>query len=67
MVPISAKKGEGVDELLETIILVSEFAELKANPKAMAKGTIVEVPFYLPSNLNIYIIVMGQTATKLAF
>ena len=42
MVPVSAHTGEGIDNLLDMIILVSEMAELKANPKRLAKGTIVE-------------------------
>ena len=39
---ISAKAGVGLDELLETILLVSELAELKANPNRYALGTGVE-------------------------
>ena len=39
---ISAKAGIGLDELLETILLVSELADLKANPNRYALGTIVE-------------------------
>ena len=39
---ISAKAGVGLDELLETILLVSELAELKANPNRYALGTVVE-------------------------
>ncbi|MBQ8206917.1 MAG: translation initiation factor IF-2 [Bacilli bacterium] len=39
---ISAKAGIGLDELLETILLVSELAELKANPNRYGLGTVVE-------------------------
>ena len=39
---ISAKFGEGVDELLETLTIVAELADLKANPKRYAYGTVVE-------------------------
>lgn len=39
---ISAKKGTGVKELLETVLIVAEMAELKANPKRNALGTVVE-------------------------
>ena len=39
---ISAKKGDGVPELLETLLLVSEMAELKANPNRYAIGTVLE-------------------------
>jgi translation initiation factor IF-2 len=40
--PISAKFGQGIDELLEMIILTAEIAELKANPKLNPKGVIIE-------------------------
>ncbi|KAK6132440.1 hypothetical protein DH2020_033817 [Rehmannia glutinosa] len=42
MVKISALKGENVDDLLETIMLVAELQELKANPNRNAKGTVIE-------------------------
>ena len=42
LVPVSAKTGMGVDELLETVILTAEVKELKANPNRKAKGVIVE-------------------------
>ncbi|MBC5636003.1 translation initiation factor IF-2 [Ornithinibacillus sp. BX22] len=41
-VPLSALKGEGIDDLLEMIILVSEVEELKANPTRNATGTVIE-------------------------
>ena len=41
-VPISALKGEGIDELLENILLVKEMQELKANPNRLALGTVIE-------------------------
>ena len=41
-VPVSAKTGEGIDELLENILLVAETSELRANPDRRAKGTVVE-------------------------
>ncbi|PRS77280.1 translation initiation factor IF-2 [Bacillus sp. LNXM65] len=41
-VPLSAKTGEGIDELIEMILLVSEVGELKANPSRAAKGTVIE-------------------------
>jgi len=41
-VPISALKGEGIDSLLEMILLVSEVEELKANPNRKANGTVIE-------------------------
>ncbi|XP_022877699.1 translation initiation factor IF-2, chloroplastic [Olea europaea var. sylvestris] len=42
MVKISALKGENVDDLLETIMLVAELQDLKANPHRNAKGTVIE-------------------------
>ena len=39
---ISAKMGQGIDELLELVILTAEMAELKANPNRAAKGTVIE-------------------------
>ncbi|MDE6764562.1 MAG: translation initiation factor IF-2 [Oscillospiraceae bacterium] len=41
-VPVSAKTGEGIDELLENVLLVAEVAELKANPNRLAKGAVIE-------------------------
>ncbi|MBB6452881.1 translation initiation factor IF-2 [Salirhabdus euzebyi] len=41
-VPVSALKGEGIEDLLEMIVLVSEVEELKANPDRLAAGTVVE-------------------------
>ena len=42
LVPVSAKTGEGIDNLLETILLTADVKELKANPDRMAKGAIIE-------------------------
>ena len=39
---ISAKTGQGIDELLETVILTAEVADLKANPNRAGKGTVIE-------------------------
>ncbi|NLW39381.1 MAG: translation initiation factor IF-2 [Tissierellia bacterium] len=41
-VPVSALKKEGIDELLEMILLVAELQELKANPDRNAVGTVIE-------------------------
>ncbi len=41
-VPISALQGEGIESLLEMVLLVSEVEELKANPKRTALGTVIE-------------------------
>ncbi|MDR1905319.1 MAG: translation initiation factor IF-2 [Clostridiales bacterium] len=42
MIGVSAKAGTGVQELLENILTLAEFKELKANPKRAARGTIIE-------------------------
>ena len=39
---IAAKFGQGIDDLLEVVILTAEIAELKANPNRAAKGTVIE-------------------------
>ncbi len=42
MVPVSAKTGENIDELLEMVLLTADLMDLKTNPKKQAKGTIIE-------------------------
>lgn len=42
LVPVSAKSGEGIETLLEMILLTAEMIELKANPKRFATGTVIE-------------------------
>ena len=41
-VPVSAKSGEGIDNLLETILLTADILELKANPDRRARGLVIE-------------------------
>lgn len=41
-IPVSAKTGAGIEDLLENILLVSEVKELTANPDRLAKGTVIE-------------------------
>ena len=41
-VPVSALTGQGIDDLLENILLVAEVQELKANPNRLAKGAVIE-------------------------
>lgn len=41
-VPVSAKTRMGIDKLLETILLIAEMGELKANPNRTAKGVVIE-------------------------
>ena len=42
MVPVSAKTGQGMDELLEMVLLTADILDLKANPDKQAKGTVIE-------------------------
>ena len=41
-VPVSAKQGDGIEELLEMMLLVAEMHELKANPNRLARGLVIE-------------------------
>ncbi|MBI4200749.1 MAG: translation initiation factor IF-2 [Chloroflexi bacterium] len=41
-VPVSAKTGQGLEDLLESILVVAEVSELKANPSRLARGVVVE-------------------------
>jgi translation initiation factor IF-2 len=41
-VPVSAHTGEGIDQLLEMVLLTADMLELKANPNRLAKGTVIE-------------------------
>ncbi len=40
--PISAKTGQGIDDLLENLVVLAEVQELKANPNRAARGTVIE-------------------------
>jgi len=42
MIEVSAKKGTGIDDLLENVLLVAEMADLQANPAKPAQGTVIE-------------------------
>ncbi|MFM9109198.1 MAG: translation initiation factor IF-2, partial [Prochlorococcaceae cyanobacterium] len=42
MVPVSAIKGDNIDQLLEMILLVSDVEDLQANPDRLARGTVIE-------------------------
>ncbi len=42
MIPLSAKQGEGIDKLLESILLLAEVNDYKANPDRKAKGSVIE-------------------------
>jgi len=61
MVPISALTGDGVDKLLEMILLVAEMLNLKANPKRPAVGTVVET--HLDTGLGRVATIIVNTGT----
>ena len=61
MVPVSAMTGEGIDDLLEMILLVAEMNNLKGNPKRPAVGTVIES--HLDSSLGPVATVLINTGT----
>ncbi|XP_043689991.1 translation initiation factor IF-2, chloroplastic [Telopea speciosissima] len=64
MVQISALKGENVDDLLETVMLVAELQELKANPHRNAKGTVIEAGLHKSKGPVATFIVQNGTLKK---
>ena len=60
-VPVSAKTGMGIDELLENILLVAEVKELKANPNKPAKGTVIEAKLDKGKGPTATVLVEGGT------
>lgn len=58
---ISAKTGEGIPELLESVLLISDMAELKANPKRYAVGTVVEAS--LDKHVGVLATILVQNGT----
>ncbi len=62
-VPVSAKTGEGLDTLLEMVLLVSEVLELKANPKRAGVGTVIEAKVVKGRGTVASIIVENGTMT----
>ncbi len=60
-VPVSAHSGEGIDDLLETILLQAEVMELKANPKREAKAVVVESSIEKGKGASATIIVQNGT------
>lgn len=61
MVPISALTGEGIDKLLDMILLTAEVKELKANPNRPAVGTVIEA--HLDQNLGPVATIIINTGT----
>ncbi|EXB27055.1 Translation initiation factor IF-2 [Morus notabilis] len=64
MVQISALKGENVNELLETVMLVAELQELKANPHRSAKGTVIEAGLHKSKGPVVTLIVQNGTLKR---
>lgn len=60
-VPVSAKRGDGIPELLDTLLLVAEMEELKANPNQPARGVVIEAK--LDSSRGPFATVLVQTGT----
>lgn len=60
-VPISAKTHEGIDKLLDNLLLVAEMQELKANPKRYAMGTVIESK--LDKNVGSVVTLLVQNGT----
>ena len=60
-VPVSAKTGMGIDDLLENILLVAEVKELKANPHKAAKGTVIEAKLDKGKGPTATVLVEGGT------
>lgn len=61
MVPVSAHTGEGIETLLEMILLVAEVEDLKANPNRLAVGTVVEA--HLDKSLGPVATILINTGT----
>ena len=61
---VSAKTGQGIDELLEKVLLEAELLELKANPKKKALGTVVESELDKGRGYLTTIMVQGGTLNK---
>ncbi|WP_151756962.1 translation initiation factor IF-2 [Dictyobacter vulcani] len=60
-VPISARRGEGIDELLDYILLVSEVQDIKANPNRLATGVIIEARLEKNSGATATVLVQQGT------
>lgn len=61
MVPVSALTGQGIQDLLETILIVAEIAHLRANPNREGVGTVIEA--HLDKNLGPVATVVMNTGT----
>ncbi len=64
---ISAKTGEGIDSLLETVLLVADIAELKGNKKTEAEGIVIESHLDPKRGITATLIIHNGTLTKGSF
>jgi translation initiation factor IF-2 len=62
-VPVSARKGQGIDELLEMILLVAEVQDIKANPNRPATGVIIEARLEKSSGPTATVLIQQGTLT----
>ena len=60
-VNISAKNGDGIDELLERILLLADINEYKANPNRYASGTVIETK--VDKNMGVVSTILIQNGT----
>ena len=60
-VPISAKTGQGVNDLLEMVLLTAELEELKADPDAQATGVVLEAHLHKTKGLSATVIIKNGT------
>ena len=60
-VPVSARKGTGIDDLLEMILLVAEIQDIRANPNQLATGTIIEARLEKSSGPTATVLVANGT------
>ena len=63
-IEVSAKTGAGIDKLLETILIVAELENLKANPNRRAIGTVVEASMDMKSGVSATVLVNTGTLKK---
>ncbi len=63
-VEVSAKTGKGIDKLLETILIVAELKELKANPNRKALGTVIEATMDQKTGVTATILINTGTLNK---
>src|SRR5690554_3446475 len=65
--PISAKKGTGIDELLDAILVTAEMLELEANPKRYAYGTVLEARLERGEGPKAMLLIQNGTLTNRDF